>query len=112
MHETKYQSTYDRCWYTFWSMSGAEYNSRYDKNFTCDSDSRVYVGMNNRFAISADELDPDNWGFQLTIYDPSDSYVLGYVADSGYVSPVSAIEAAILAHENYLRGDTSLFCAA
>lgn len=111
MHVVQYTSTYDHGVYTFWSMSGKTYLQKYDQNFACDSDSRVYLGMNNRFLISAYEGDPTDWGFQISIY--SDSEVVGYLCDSGYTSPVSAIEAAILAYENYLtRNDLSLYVAA
>jgi len=95
--------------YTFWQMTGRDYIRNYDKNFACDLDSRVYLGMNNRILVSAYESDPSDWGYQITIYDSSESYVLGYICDSGYDSTVAAIDAAIAAHES---GDTTNFVAA
>lgn len=100
--------------YNFWRMLGRDYVRVEDKNFACDLDSYVFQGMNNRFLISAYEGDPTSWGFQVTIYDSSDSYVIGYLCDAGFKSPTAAIDAAISTLNFYEHGtvSTSLFVPA
>jgi hypothetical protein len=111
VNQAIYKSPHNGCIYTFWKMTGDYYLRNYDKNYACDPDSNVYLGMNNRFLVTAYECDPSDWGFDIPIYDTSGFYI-GNLCAGHFNSHVAAIDAAISALENYENGDLSLFAEA